>query len=99
MVTCWAPLHPEATPHLTRHSHRSWLDEIGVPPGLADKRMGHFETAIPGTYKHPTETGRKRLREDLEELWEESLDERLWWSEWSLVAPLDQALKKREAGR
>jgi integrase len=39
----------EATPHLTRHSHRSWLGDIGVPSALADERMGHLDTPSPGT--------------------------------------------------
>jgi Bacterial regulatory proteins, lacI family len=42
--TCWLPIARGLTPHGLRHTHKTLMEELGVPPKLMDERMGH-ETA------------------------------------------------------
>jgi integrase len=43
---CWTPVAPGLTPHGLRHSHKTVMDELGVPAKLQDDRMGHEEGSV-----------------------------------------------------
>lgn len=73
-VTCWAPLVPGFTPHGMRHSHRSLLDQLGVPKPLMDERMGHSDRSVSAQYAHPTAPMRAAMLAGLEAEWEQALE-------------------------
>lgn len=73
-VTCWAPLVPGFTPHSMRHSHRSLLDQLGVPKPLMDERLGHSDRSVSAGYAHPTPPMRAAMLAGLEAEWEQALE-------------------------
>lgn len=94
---CWMPIAKGLTPHGLRHSHRTWMEELGTPRVLMDERMGHLDGSVSALYAHVTDSMRATLMEGLTGLWEASLTARLALSPHSPVPVLDALLRERQA--
>jgi integrase len=97
VVASWAPVRDGLTPHGMRHGHSTLLDGLGTPVRLRDDRMGHTSPGMRRgdmrrRYTHIAKEWRTQLRRDLQEVWEQALAERAWWSLHSPVAVLDELL-------
>nr|WP_269327093.1 LacI family DNA-binding transcriptional regulator [Kineosporia mesophila] len=90
---CWLPIAPGLTPHGLRHTHKTLMLELGIPPKLMDERMGHADGSVQARYSHVTAEMRRRLLTALTDLWAESLERRRAISPSSPVAALDALLK------
>jgi integrase len=90
--SCWLPIARGLTPHGLRHTHKTLMEELGVPPKLMDERMGHEDGSVQARYSHVTPEMRRRLLDGLTELWEASLDARRKMSPSSPVAVLGHLL-------
>lgn len=93
---CWLPIARGLTPHGLRHSHKTVMEELGIPPKLMDERMGHEDGSVQARYSHITARMRNRLMGELTEQWEESLDARLAMQARSPVTALDALLRARQ---
>ena len=93
--TCWLPIARGLTPHGLRHTHKTLMEELGVPPKLMDERMGHEDGSVQARYSHVTPAMRAKLLEGLTELWEAALDARRGMSDGSPVGELDDLLRGR----
>jgi integrase len=82
------------TPHGLRHTHKTEMEEIGVPAKLQDDRMGHADGSVQKRYTHITEKMRQRLLDDLTENWLTALRIRKTMSTRSPVQALDRLLQK-----
>jgi hypothetical protein len=51
---CWLPVVRGLTSHGLRPTHRTLMDELGVPPKLTDERMGHQDGSVRARYSHVT---------------------------------------------
>jgi len=91
---CWAPVAPNLTPHGLRHTHKTEMEELGVPAKLQDDRMGHADGSVQKRYTHITEKMRQRLLDDLTENWLAALRIRKTMSARSPVQALDRLLQK-----
>lgn len=95
-LASWAPLKEGLTPHeLARHSHSTWLMDLGTPLQLRDDRMGHASPemrGMRGTYTHVSRESRVWLRGELERLGQEALARRAWFGLRSPVRALDGLL-------
>ena len=99
-IVSWRAVRAGLTPHGLRHGHRTWLDDLGVQEILKSERMGHEIPGMAGVYGHVMPQWRRRLRAQLQELWEVSLRERARLDERSAVAVLDDLLAPyRAAGQ
>lgn len=102
-VASWAPVKEGVTPHeLARHTHSTWLMDLGTPLQLRDDRMGHVSPemrGMRGTYSHVSRESRVWLRGELERLQEEALARRAWFGLRSPVAALDDMLAPFREGR
>ncbi|MFC7103874.1 hypothetical protein ACFQQB_27720 [Nonomuraea rubra] len=102
-VASWAPIKEGATPHeLARHTHSTWLMDLGTPLQLRDDRMGHASPemrGMRGTYTHVSRESRAWLREQLERLWQDALARRAWFGLHSPVAVLDELLAPFRDGK
>ena len=96
--SCWLPIAQGLTPHGLRHTHKTLMEELGVPPKLMDERMGHEDGSVQARYTHVTPLMRGRLLEGLTGLWEAALDARREMNEGSPVAVLDGLLRGVAAG-
>ncbi|GAA3205785.1 site-specific integrase [Nonomuraea roseoviolacea] len=104
VVASWVPVREGVTPHGERHGHSTLLNGLGTPVRLRDDRMGH---ASPGMrrgdmqrrYTHIAKEWRAQLRKDLQEVWEQALAERAWFSMHSPVAALDDLLMPFREGK
>ncbi|MFD3844797.1 LacI family DNA-binding transcriptional regulator [Streptomyces microflavus] len=96
---CWVPIKGELTRHGIRHGHRTLMEELGTPKVLMDERMGHEDGSMGARYSHVTDTMRALLVEQLEEVWHETLDERLALHPRSAVPVLDRLLQDHAASR
>jgi integrase len=65
----WAPIIPRFRFHDLRHSHRTWMDEDGVPEALKSNRLGHQLPGIRGVYSHVTDVMQSRLMLQLQQRW------------------------------
>ncbi|MFD7860936.1 LacI family DNA-binding transcriptional regulator [Streptomyces sp. NPDC059783] len=95
-TACWAPVAAGLTPHGRRHSHASWLEDIGTPKVLIDERMGHMDSSVSARYKHVMPAMRHRLLVGLTELWQASLAARATMNPRSPVPVLDRLLQEHE---
>lgn len=93
--SCWLPIAPGLTPHGLRHTHKTVMVELGIPPKLMDERMGHEDGSVQARYSHVTPEMRQRLVAGLTLLWEAALAARREMSPNSPVAVLDRLLKAR----
>jgi integrase len=102
-VASWAPIKEGVTPHeLARHTHATWLMDLGTPLQLRDDRMGHASPemrGMRGTYSHVSRESRVWLRGELERLWQDALARRAWFGLHSPVAALDELLSPFRDGR
>jgi hypothetical protein len=71
------------------------MDELSTPPQLKDERMGHEDGSVQARYSHVTAEMRRRLMDNLAELWNAALDQRREMAAGSPVAVLDNLLKGR----
>jgi hypothetical protein len=87
------------TPHGLRHGDRTWLDDLGVQETLKSERMGHDMPGMAGVYGHIMPEWRRRLRAQLQELWETSLRERAELDDGSAVSMLNGLLAPYRTAR
>jgi integrase len=92
-TACWMPLAEGLVPHGLRHSHKTEMDEMGIPPSLKDQRMGHLDGSVSARYSHITLAMRKALCDGLTERWTEALRARKALTPGSPVAVLDRLLR------
>jgi hypothetical protein len=64
---CWLPLAKGLVPHGLRHSHKTEMDEMGVPQRLRDDRMGHLDGSVSARHSHITTAMRQALCDGLTE--------------------------------
>ena len=97
---CWLPVAAGLTPHGLRHTHKTHMEELGVPARLQDDRMGHEDGSVQARYSHITAAMRQALLHGLAGLWESALDDRRAMSPRSPVGVLDRLLaaRAREVG-
>ena len=50
----WLPVAKGLTPHGLRHTHKTLMDKLSVPPKLMDERMGHEDGSVQARYSHVT---------------------------------------------
>jgi integrase len=96
---CWLPVAAGLTPHGLRHSHKTQMDELGVPAKLQDDRMGHEDGSVQARYSHITAAMRRTLLDGLTGLWKAALDERRAMAPRSPVTVLDRLLVARAGER
>lgn len=89
---CWLPIAKGLVPHGLRHSHKTLMDELGVPAKLQDDRMGHVNSSVQARYSHITTAMRQRLLDDLTSHWDAALYARKEISPKSPVHALDRLL-------
>jgi hypothetical protein len=92
---CWLPIAPGLTPHGLRHTHKTLMEELGIPSKLMDDRMGHEDGSVQARYSHITPAMRRQLLDGLSGLWTTALDVRRALSAGSPVATLDRLLRER----
>ena len=90
---CWLSIAEGLTPHGLRHSHKTAMEELGIPAKLQDDRMGHADGSVQARYSHVSSVMRQRLINDLTERWESALSIRKHMSHGSPVSSLDRMLK------
>jgi integrase len=90
---CWTPIAPGLTPHGLRHSHKTLMVQLGIPPVLMDERLGHQDGSVQARYSHVTDEMRRRLLDELTGLWEEALARRRKLHATSPVAVLNALLR------
>jgi integrase len=90
---CWAPLARGLVPHGLRHSHKTEMDEMGIPQKLKDDRMGHADGSVGARYSHITAPMRQTLLDGLTERWTEALRARQALAPGSPVGVLDRLLR------
>jgi integrase len=56
--------------HDTRHSHKTWLIEDGVPEIAQARRLGHQIAGVRGIYSHVTPVMIERVTNGLEDRWQ-----------------------------
>jgi integrase len=91
---CWLPVAPGLTPHGLRHTHKTLMVELRTPAKLMDERMGHEDGSVQARYSHVTTEMRRRLTDDLSNMWELALIQRCSVSPTSPVAVLDDLLRR-----
>ncbi|MDT4991208.1 MAG: hypothetical protein QOH97_1100, partial [Actinoplanes sp.] len=87
------PLAEGLVPHGLRHSHKTEMDEMGIPQRLKDGRMGHLDGSVSARYSHITSVMRKELCDGLTERWTEALKARKALAPGSPVDVLDRLLR------
>jgi len=92
---CWVPISEGMTPHGSRHSYKTMMDELGTPKKLQDHQLGHVDGSVQAGYSHVTATMVQRLMDGLTEMWEAALESRWRMAPGSPVAVLDGLLKER----
>jgi site-specific recombinase XerD len=90
---CRVPIAPGLTPHGLRHTHKTIMEELGIPPKLMDERMGHEDGSVSARYSHVTKPMRQRLLDCLTEQWEAVLAARRAMAPGSPVEVLDRLLR------
>lgn len=90
---CWLPIAKGLTPHGLRHTHKTLMEELGVPPKLMDERMGHEDGSVQARYSHVTQVMRDRLMDDLTSVWKAAVEARRKLSPGSPVGALDRILR------
>lgn len=90
---CWLPIALGLTPHGSRHAHKTLMDGMGTPSQLKDERLGHQDGSVQARYSHVTPDMRRRLMDELTQLWNAALLARWQMSAGSPVEVLDRLLK------
>ena len=90
---CWLPIAQGLVPHGLRHSHKTEMDEMGIPQRLKDDRMGHLDGSVGARYSHITAAMRQALCDGLTERWNAALHARKALAPRSPVAVLDRLLQ------
>jgi integrase len=89
---CWLPIARGLTPHGLRHTHKTVMEELGIPSKLMDDRMGHEDGSVQARYSHITPAMRRQLLDGLTGLWLAALDARRSLFPGSPVAALNVLL-------
>jgi integrase len=89
---CWTSVARGLTPHGLRHSHKTLMQELGVPAVLQDERMGHEDGSVQARYSHVTAAMRRKLLADLTGAWHRAVEARRELAPRSPVAVLDHLL-------
>lgn len=89
---CWLPVARGLTPHGLRHSHKTLMEELGLPAKMMNERMGHEDGSVQSRYSHVTRPMRQQLLTGLTGAWEDALELRRQMSPRSPVAALDKLL-------
>lgn len=92
---CGVRIADGLTPHLLRHTHKTWLNEDRIDLKLAHERLGHEMGGVGARYSHVTDGMRDELLDALTARWESAVDARLEMSDGSPVAVLDELMKAR----
>lgn len=90
---CWLPIAKGLVPHGLRHSHKTEMEEMGIPKRLQDDRMGHADGSVQARYSHITPAMREALYDGLTERWDAALRARKTLAPGSPVAVLDRLLR------
>jgi integrase len=90
---CWLPIAQGLVPHGLRHSHKTEMEEMGIPQRLQDDRMGHADGSVQARYSHITSAMRRALLDGLTERWTAALLARKALAPGSPVAVLDRLLR------
>lgn len=91
-LASWLPICTGLSPRGLRHSQQTWLDDLGIRYVLQSERMSHEVLGMRGVYSHIAPGMRAQLNAGLQELWEQSLQERTRLAPTSKVAVLDELL-------
>lgn len=94
---CWTPIAEGLTPHLLRHTHRTWMTEDRIPEVLTHERLGHELGGVGARYTHVTDSMRAELLDALTDRWNDALDARLRMDPHSPVTVLDELFTARAA--
>jgi len=94
-LTCWLPAKQGLTPHGLRHSHKTWMEEDGIPAILQERRLGHEVPGMRGVYAHVSDTMRAELAGALQRRWDDSLRARAAIDPHSPVPLLERQLAPR----
>jgi integrase len=94
---CWTPICNGLTPHLLRHSHKTWMVEDRIPEALSHDVLGHELEGVGRRYTFITDAMRAERVEALTERWNRALDARIVLNPRSPVAVLDELLLARAA--
>jgi hypothetical protein len=92
------PIASGLTPHGLRYSHKTLMDELGVPPKLMDERMGHDDGSVQARYSLVTGEMRRRFLEDLTAVWLAAVEARQRLNPSSSVVVLDRLLRSEGQG-
>jgi integrase len=93
--SCWLSIAKGLTPRGLRHSHKTMMEEFGVPAKLQDDRMGHADGSVQARYSHITAAMRQQLLANLTEQWEVALQSRRVMASRSPVHALNKLLQER----
>jgi len=96
---CWLPVAEGMTPHGTRHSIKTLLEERRIPEILSEAHMRHDIPGVTAVYRHVTPAMRAELAGMMTAEWEAALGARLEMSPRSPVAVLDALLQEMSEGR
>ena len=86
------PISQGLVPHGLRHSHKTEMEEMGIPQRLQDDRMGHADGSVQARYSHIT-AKRRSLLDGLTERWNAALLARKALAPGSPVSVLDRLLR------
>ena len=93
-LASWLPIKA-LVPHGTRHSHKVWMIEDGIPEVAQEDRLGHQMEGISGTYAHVSDAMRDQIKQALQRRWETALDARAKLGPTSPVGVLNELLAAR----
>jgi vacuolar-type H+-ATPase subunit C/Vma6 len=87
------------TPHGTRHSVKTLMEEQRIPEILSETHLRHDIPGVSAVYRHVTDAMRGELIEMMTREWEAALDARMEMSPGSSVAVVDALLRARAEAR
>jgi integrase len=93
---CWLPISDGLTPHGSRHTNKTMMDELGTPKKLQDHQLGHVDGSVQAGYSHVTAVMVQRLMEGFTELWKQALRARRQMASGSPVTVLDRLLQDED---
>jgi hypothetical protein len=96
---CWLPVADGMTPHGTRHSVKTLMEERRTPEILSEHHLRHDLPGVSAVYRHVTPAMRAELVAMMTEEWEAALDARLEMSPRSPITVVDALLRERAETR
>lgn len=64
------PVQAGLVPHDMRHSHKTRMDDWGIPSGAKNERLGHADLSVPERYSHGSPVQRAAILAGLQADWE-----------------------------